>query len=246
MKRLWGILRAVGIGLVLGGIVYWWRSQQGVPSNIDEVRRRVEPRLKRELRAEGFALGNPLFIRIFKESRELEVWLLPSGAAKYRLFRSYNTMVFSGKLGPKLAEGDGQAPEGFYEVNAGALNPNSTFHFSFNIGYPNEFDMANGRTGSFIMVHGGAASVGCFAMTDAVIEEIYLICEAALRSGQASFPVHVFPFRMSPERLQEEEDASMRQFWNELREGYEIFENARMPPGVRVINRRYLFNSVGS
>ena len=147
----------------------------------------------------------------------------------------------SGNIGPKLAEGDAQAPEGFYEVTANALNPNSAFHLSFNIGYPNAFDAANNRTGSFIMVHGGEASIGCFAMTDAMIEEIYLVTEAALGRGQASVAVHVFPFRMNDERLSAAAGSEWRAFWESLRAGYESFEQTRVPPGVRIEVDKYLF-----
>jgi murein L,D-transpeptidase YafK len=149
----------------------------------------------------------------------------------------------SGRLGPKLAEGDAQAPEGFYEVTPRALNPNSAFHLSFNIGYPNAFDVANGRTGSWIMVHGGEASVGCFAMTDALVEEIYLVTEAALQKGQPAVPVHVFPFRMTEERMRAAGESEWLPFWENLREGHEHFELSHVPPVVRVEETHYVFDA---
>ena len=241
MKRPWRITRAVSIGLLIGGIVYWWRWEHRKLTRIEEVRRRVAPNLKKQLLTRGFALGDAAFIRIFKESREMELWLRPKDTDRFQLWKTYTIAAMSGKLGPKLAEGDGQAPEGFYEVAYHALNPNSAFHLSFDIGYPNAFDAHNNRTGSWIMVHGGNASVGCFAMTNPVIEEIYLIAEAALRKGQPTFAVHVFPFRMTEERIRNAASSEWLAFWENLREGYAKFEKIHLPPVVRVVDGRYVF-----
>jgi len=187
----------------------------------------------------GFQMGNEAFIRIFKEERELELWLKRD--RKFALFRTYPIAGMSGQLGPKLAEGDRQAPEGFYFVKKEALNPNSRYHLSFNVGYPNKYDRAHDRTGSFIMVHGSNVSVGCFAMTDEKIEEIYRICEAALNNGQPFFRVHIFPFKMSDERLARENNHRWLPFWKNLQEGYELFEKTGTPPNVQVENKRYVF-----
>jgi murein L,D-transpeptidase YafK len=145
----------------------------------------------------------------------------------------------SGKLGPKLKEGDLQAPEGFYEVGKKQLNPMSRFHLSFNVGYPNAYDRYHGRTGSLIMVHGSNVSIGCFAMTDPVIEEIYLLVEAALKGGQEAVKVQVFPFRMTPEKMSAVE-GEWAGFWrDELWPGYERFERTGVPPEVGVREGRY-------
>lgn len=246
MKWLWRITRAVSIGLLIGGILFWWIRRNAATSRIDEVRRRVAPNLKKQLLAEGFALGDASFIRIFKETRELELWLRSKNSGRFQLRKTYPVAAMSGKLGPKLAEGDGQAPEGFYEVTAEALNPESDFHLSFNVGYPNEFDTANNHTGSWIMVHGGNASVGCFAMTDPVVEEIYLIVEAALQKGQPTFAVHVFPFRMTEERMSKAAESEWLPFWENLREGFSLFEEAHVPPAVRVVDGSYLFEAAAT
>jgi murein L,D-transpeptidase YafK len=235
------IVRATILGLLLGGIVFWWIRRNIPVSRVDEVRRRVAPRLNKELQVSGFALGDPIFIRIFKESRELELWLRQKNTARFQLWKTYPVAAMSGRLGPKLAEGDGQAPEGFYEVNANALNPESEFHLSFNVGYPNAFDTVNERTGSWIMVHGGSASVGCFAMTDPVVEEIYLIAEAALKNGQQTFAVHVFPFRMTEDRMREAAVSEWLPFWENLRVGFVLFEEKHVPPAVRVVDGQYIF-----
>ena len=136
-----------------------------------------------------------------------------------------------------------QAPEGFYSVTKSQLNPASSYHLAFNIGYPNEYDRAHQRTGSLIMVHGSNVSIGCFAMTDPVIEEIYLVVEAALNHGQERVPVHVFPFRMTEERMA---NARMQNdvwlgFWETLKEGHDLFEAKKLPPEVSVRDGRYAF-----
>jgi murein L,D-transpeptidase YafK len=146
----------------------------------------------------------------------------------------------SGELGPKLAEGDGQTPEGFYEVNPRGLNPKSHYHLAFNIGYPNAYDRAHGRTGSFIMVHGSRVSIGCFAMTNDSIEQIYCLVEAALERGQAAVPIHCFPFRMTAERMALALESPWFGFWTQLHEGYIAFEATRFPPVMAVRRKRYL------
>lgn len=236
------IARAVCIGLLLGSVSLAFCLDMLENQRLTEVRWRVEPGLKDELACSGFRLGSPLFIRIFKESRELEIWLQPGKGAEYQLWKTYPIAGMSGKLGPKLKRGDCQAPEGFYEVDARALNPNSSFHLSFNIGYPNAYDQALNRTGNFIMVHGDQVSIGCFAMTDPAIEEIYLIAEAALKKGQKAFAVHIFPFRMTGERMTLATDSPWHDFWGNLQEGYLAFENTRKPPRVRVREDRYFFS----
>ena len=206
-----------------------------------EVSERVTPDMKAALAEKGLALGSPVFIRAFKEERELELFVQSKATGKFELFRTYPIAAASGTLGPKLAEGDGQVPEGFYFAGPKAMNPNSTFHLSFNIGFPNEFDKANGRTGSFIMVHGSNLSVGCLAMTDAKIEEIYTTADAALNAGQPFFRVHIFPFRMTAERMEKAAADPNLPFWQNLKTGYDLFETKKLPPNVTVKDKAYAF-----
>ena len=199
-------------------------------------------RLNDRLSTAGVALGAPIFIRIFKREFELEVWL--KRGERFERLDVYPICYWSGRLGPKIKEGDRQAPEGFYTVDALALNPNSHWHRSFNLGFPNAFDRAHGRTGSFLMVHGGCSSVGCYAMTDPVIDEIWRLVTAALSGGQKRFHVHVFPFRMTPEAMaaapaQADGADELR---NALRAGYEAFEATRQVPDVLVCDRKYMVN----
>ncbi len=200
---------------------------------------RRAPFLEHQLEAKGLMLGAPIFIRVFKASRELEVHI--QGPSGFQHFKTYRICNMSGDLGPKLHRGDEQAPEGFYTVNADWLNPNSRYHLAFNIGYPNSLDHSLGRTGSSIMVHGGCSSRGCFAMTDTRMEEIYTLAKAALRHSQESFQVHVFPFRMTRENMQKHRDSPWYDFWLNLRRGHEYFERHNKPPLVSVRNGLYRF-----
>lgn len=220
------------------------RSKTELPSSprSREAIRRVTPGLKTALKEKGFNLGAPVFIRILKASYELELWLKDKDKAGYRLFKTYEICTYgSGNLGPKTRMGDGQAPEGFYFVTPERLNPLSEFYLAFNLGYPNAYDRANGRTGNFLMVHGSCVSIGCFAMTDPAIEEIYALADAALRNGQKIFRVHIFPFRMTIENMRRHKDSKWAQFWENLKEGYDHFETTRTPPNVLVNNKTYVF-----
>ena len=193
--------------------------------------------LSGRLAAEGVAVGAPVFIRIFKREFELELWMKRDG--RFQRFAVYPICRWSGRLGPKLVQGDSQAPEGFYTVDAKALNPASRWHRSFNLGFPNAFDRAHARTGSFVMVHGGCASVGCFAMTNPVVDEIWRLVTAALNGGQKRFQVHVFPFRMTEENLSSRQNSPSAPFWRELRRGYDAFEASQLPPRIGVCAGRY-------
>ena len=126
-------------------------------------------------------------------------------------------------------------------MDAAALNPASRWHRSFNLGFPNAFDRAHNRTGSFVMVHGGCGSIGCFAMTDPVVDEIWRLVTAALKAGQPRFHVHVFPFRMTEENLASREHQSWVPFWRTLKQGYDAFQTARLPPRIAVCGGTYSF-----
>lgn len=199
-------------------------------------------RLTGEMAARDLLFGAPIYLRIFKDSLELELWV--ESDRGYQLFKNYPICSMSGILGPKLRRGDWQAPEGFYEVSAEWMNPNSRFHLSFNIGYPNDFDRAQGRTGSNIMVHGGCESRGCFAMTDEAMEEIYVLAEAALRHSQQSFPVHVFPFRMTEANMARHDHRRWVGFWETLKPAHDWLEQHSQPPTVAVTRQGYRLESL--
>lgn len=198
-------------------------------------------RLGERLAAKELALGAPVFMRVFKREFELELWMLKG--ERYVHFATYPICKWSGRLGPKLKTGDRQAPEGFYSVDRTALNPNSQWHRSFNLGFPNPYDRAQGRTGSFLMVHGGCGSIGCYAMTNPVIDEIWTLVTRAFDGGQQRFQVQVFPFRMTERNLALYSGGAWDAYWANLKTGYDLFETDRVPPTVGVCNKSYAFAS---
>ena len=212
-----------------------------IPSSVlsKRVIKRVTPKLKAQVEELGFEYGSAVFIRIIKKSSKLQVFLQKGD--KFEHFKDYPICYFSGELGPKLKVGDLQSPEGFYFVRPHQLNPYSKFHLSFNLGYPNAYDRANRRTGSALMVHGSCVSIGCYAMTNKGIEEIYSLVVAALQGGQPFFRVHVFPFEMSEANLKAHANSKWAGFWENLKQGYEHFETHRRPPNVLVKNKKYVF-----
>jgi len=202
---------------------------------------RVKPSLKKELADADLTYGSPVFIRIFKDSKELEVWIQKKD--HFHLFKTYDICTYGWRgLGPKIKLGDGKAPEGFYYVTPAQINPLSEFHLSFNLGYPNNYDRAHGRTGSALMVHGSCVSIGCYAMTDKNIEEIFALAVASLKNGQKYFRVHIFPFRMTNENMNFHRLSKWFGFWQNLKQGYDFFEhNGHNPPDVTVQNKQYIF-----
>lgn len=202
--------------------------------------KRAESVMAEALSAAGMKLGDPAFVRIYKQEKQLELWLKPAHAMRYQLFRSYPICAYSGQLGPKTREGDGQAPEGIYAIGPRQLNPWSQFHLSFNLGYPNVYEQAQGWTGSALMVHGNCVSIGCYAMTDLGIEQIYTVVAAALARGQVNVPVHAFPFRMLPEALAAQSNSPWLEFWQTLAPIHAAFETTGVPPQVRAGARGYV------
>ncbi len=195
--------------------------------------------LDNRLTKAGFTLAQPILIRIFKRDFELEIWKAKGG--RFHLFATYPICRWSGRLGPKLTEGDRQSPEGFYSVGKAQLNPNSRWHRSFNLGYPNLYDRSHHRTGSFLMVHGGCGSVGCYAMTNTVIDEIWQLVTSALAGGQGRIQVQAFPFRMSDDNLTAKAGDPLHAFWQSLKKGADLFEATGLPPRVRICKGEYLF-----
>ena len=194
-----------------------------------------------QLAIKGMRIEAPIFIRIFKEENEFEVWKYKDG--RFQLFKTYPICAWSGEIGPKLQQGDRQAPEGFYTVTPAQMNPHSLYHLAFNIGFPNAYDQANGRTGSALMVHGNCKSAGCYAMTDAYIEEIFILAREAFNAGQTRFHVQALPFRMTSWNMLRHRANSWYPFWVKLKEGYDSFEETGKPPIVKVCGRQYMVNA---
>lgn len=202
---------------------------------------KLTPAVVAEMGKKGMRPEDPVLVRIFKQESELEVWKADA-SGRYKLFKTYPMCRWSGKLGPKTKEGDRQAPEGFYHVSAGMLNPQSQYYVSFNLGYPNRLEAALGYSGEALMVHGACSSSGCYAMTDQGVGEIYAIVQKALQSGQERFQVQAYPFRMTAENLARHRGDPNMQFWLTLKEGYDQFAFSRRQPKVAACERRYVFN----
>ncbi len=197
------------------------------------------------IKAKGLKNSSPIFVRIFKKESELEVWKRRDDG-RYALLKTYSICKWSGGLGPKLKQGDKQAPEGFYTVSARQMNPKSSYHLSFNLGYPNKLDKSYRRTGDFLMVHGDCRSAGCYAMTDVLIEEIYALAREAFVGGQSKFQVHAMPFRMTKRNMKKYAKGRWSKFWVDLKRGYDAFEMTAIPPKIDVCERRYLVNAAFS
>ncbi|WP_298985272.1 murein L,D-transpeptidase family protein [uncultured Roseibium sp.] len=202
----------------------------------------VSASLKRKMNDLNMSSTSPIMIRIFKEESQLEVWK-QTKSGKYKLLEDFEICKWSGKLGPKFKEGDRQAPEGFYEITPALMNPNSSYHLAFNLGYPNRYDQSHGRTGSHLMVHGACSSRGCYAMTDEQVQDIYSLARDSFKGGQRSFQVQAYPFRMTPENMARHRDSEHLDFWKMLKTGYDHFEVANVPPQVSVCEKKYVFDA---
>ncbi len=191
----------------------------------------------------GMRKESPIVVRIYKEENKLEIWKRRDADGRFALLKDYEICRWSGTLGPKVREGDKQAPEGFYNVTQANLNPRSSYHLAVNMGYPNAYDRAHGRTGSHLMIHGDCLSAGCYALTDAQIEEVFSLAREAFRGGQSEFQIQAFPFRMTAQNMARRRNDPNFDFWQNLKEGSDHFEATGRIPTVNVCNRRYVFNA---
>lgn len=228
------------IGVVFAGSIL--AACNGVlDSSVPKHKRPIPEYLVKKMSTKGMSLGAPILLRIYKQENVLEVWKEDHNK-RYAMLNSYEICKWSGKLGPKHKEGDRQAPEGFYHVSQRLMNPNSDYHLSFNMGFPNTYDRANGRTGSYLMIHGACSSAGCYSMTDEYVEEIYALAREAFKGGQKAFQIQAFPFRMTAENMAKNIDHKDFKFWKMLKEGSDHFEVTKLQPKVNVCEKRYVFN----
>jgi murein L,D-transpeptidase YafK len=207
--------------------------------------RHVQPlseQMLAELAAKQMKKESPILVRIFKEESELEIWK-KDASGRFALLRAYPICRWSGELGPKIKTGDRQAPEGFYTITPGLMNPNSSQYLAINTGFPNAYDRANGRTGSFLMIHGGCSSAGCYAMTDEQIAEIYSLARESFFGGQKSFQIQAYPFRMTPLNMARHRNSPHMAFWRMIKQGYDHFEVTHLEPKVDVCDKRYAFGA---
>src|SRR5258707_2053042 len=203
--------------------------------------KKLPPELLSLVREKKMPIQSPILVRVFKEEAELEVWKQDT-TGHFQILKIFPICRWSGDLGPKLHEGDRQAPEGFYTVTPELMNPNSNFYLAINTGFPNSFDKANDRGGSLLMIHGDCSSSGCYAMTDEQISEIYSLARDSLL-GRPSFQVQAYPFRLTPANLARHRTHPQLAFWKMLKIGNDHFEATHLEPKVDVCNRLYVFDA---
>ena len=200
----------------------------------------IPPQVVSLMQTKGMSQSDPILIRAFKKEAEMEVWKRGANG-QYALLKTYPICRWSGQLGPKTKQGDRQAPEGFYTITPGQMNPNSSYYLSFDVGYPNAVDRAKGGTGNYIMVHGTCSSSGCFAMTDASMSEIYALAREAFSGGQRAFQFQSYPFRMTAANIAKFRNDPNAPFWKNLKEGSDYFETLKEEPRVAACGTKYVF-----
>jgi murein L,D-transpeptidase YafK len=213
--------------------------------DLSTVKNKVEQPLPDHILADmtkrGMDRNSPIMIRILKEEGVMEIWKAKTDN-RFDKIAEYKICAWSGRLGPKVKEGDRQAPEGFYNLTPANLNPNSKYYLAINTGFPNRYDAANGRSGNNLMIHGACSSSGCYSMTDQQVLEIYAFARDAFKGGQKTIQLQAFPFRMTAENMVRHRLSPNNDFWKMLKEGYDDFEVTKRPPEVEVCEKKYVFN----
>jgi len=214
----------------------------GILPMSEKAARPLSDKMVKEIQSKNMDMESPILVRLFKEESELEIWK-QDREGRFALLKTYPICRWSGELGPKIKEGDRQAPEGFYNITPGQMNPNSQYYLSFDLGYPNAYDRAYGRTGAQLMVHGDCSSRGCYSMTDEQISEIYALGRDSFFGGQKSFQVQAYPFRMTAQNLAKHRNSPHLAFWKMLKKGNDHFEVSKLEPKVNVCDKRYVFDA---
>ena len=229
---------ALGAGVVLAGC----NSDEIALATNSKANQPVSPKLIAAMNEKDMDLQSPILVRLFKQEAELEVWK-QDRSGHFALLKTYPICRWSGDLGPKVREGDRQAPEGFYAITPAQMNPQSAYYLSFNTGYPNAYDRSLGHTGSQLMVHGDCSSRGCYAMTDEQIAEIYTLGRESFFGGQKAFQFQAYPFRMTPLNMAKHRNNPNMPFWKMIKEGYDHFEITRQEPKVDFCEKKYVFDA---
>jgi len=240
------LVRALVTSAVLAGAGALLASCNGEDmslANNAKANQPVPPKLIADMTAKDMDLQSPILVRLFKQEAELEIWK-QDRSGRFALLKTYPICRWSGDLGPKVREGDRQAPEGFYAISPAQMNPQSAYYLSFNTGYPNAFDKALGRTGSQLMVHGDCSSRGCYAMTDEQIAEIYSLGRESFFGGQKSFQLQAYPFKMTAANMAKHRNNPNMPFWKMIKEGNDHFEVTKQEPKVDFCEKKYVFDAV--
>lgn len=188
-----------------------------------------------------------IYIRAFKMEQTVEVWARNVNDRSHQMIADYKFCNTSGRLGPKREQGDHQIPEGYYELIE--FNPESNYHLSLKLNYPNASDSVLGnkqKYGGMIFLHGGCATVGCIPINDEMISELYVLSVMAKEAGQDSIPVHIFPARLNRPNIMSLQKSDYpdktKAFWKSLEEGYSYFEQFGRPPTILIAeDGRYLY-----
>jgi murein L,D-transpeptidase YafK len=183
--------------------------------------------------------GSPIYLRLIKAQKRLEVWVQKRGAAFVRL-RAYRICGTSAPLGPRRTGSAPQQPEGFYVLGPANLRPHPIAYLGMDIGWPNSFDRAQGWRGATSLLQAGCASEPHFGLTDQDLEEVYTLVHGALSGGQVGVPLHIFPFAMGALAMISNNNGPNAAFWRDLEPAWRAFERTKKPPQVRVLGRRYV------
>jgi len=183
-----------------------------------------------------------IYIRAFKNEKQIELWGKNASDTKYSLIKTYEVCRTSGRLGPKRKQGDLQIPEGFYHIDR--FNPYSNFYLSLGINYPNKSDRILGvknKLGGDIFIHGACVTIGCLPITDDQIKELYIFCIEAKNNGQLKIPVTIFPSKLTDKEYEQLTDKNKSDFdkiglWTDLKKGYQIFNETKQLPSIGFIN----------
>ncbi|MBX9458181.1 MAG: murein L,D-transpeptidase [Rhizobium sp.] len=235
------VVLAFGLGLLTGCST---EDTLGIEHVSNRVEHPLPAKMRQKLVKMNLSMSSPIMMRIFKKEAVMEVWKANS-QDRYQLIGTYPICAWSGQLGPKKKEGDRQAPEGFYTVTPAQMNPRSGYYLSFDMGYPNKFDRAYGRTGRNLMIHGACSSSGCYSISDAAVLQVYAFARDAFKGGQKNFQIQAFPFRMTAENMAKHRSSEHYEFWKNLKVGYDHFEITHRPPVVDVCGKKYVFNQIG-
>lgn len=235
------IMIVLGLGKLYAQQQSFLDNQKMFPKVVYAYRDKEE-QLKKEFEKKGLTYpAKYIFLRSFKLDSELEIWVKNKPTDTFRLFKSYRVCTLSGKMGPKRKEGDMQVPEGFYYIND--FNPNSNYHLSLGINYPNFSDKVLSdpkKPGKEIYIHGSCLTIGCIPLTDEFIDEVYILAVNAKNAGQDFIPVHVFPIKFGNTRSMDYlgsvtlTDSTSQRFWVDLKGAYDYFEKHHRLPVVMV------------
>jgi murein L,D-transpeptidase YafK len=214
--------------------------QRNFPRVADAMNRKADT-LKKQFEAAGLQWpAKQIYIRSFKYDSQLEVWVRNSVQEPFRLFKIYSVCALAGTLGPKRMEGDYQVPEGFYYINE--FKPNSNYHLSLGINYPNASDkiLNDDNPGGDIYIHGSCITIGCIPIQDPQIEEVYILAMSAKSSGQDFIPVHIFPVRFNNVKSMAyfdkttKDNPDIQKFAVKLKEVYDYFEKEKKLPVISI------------